>query len=153
MYVLFPISRARGAGAGATVLRPRAGLDARCSQAAAAGRHACTARPGKIDYVDPTGRRRAPTPILLRATIPNPPRRPAEAGEPVDRALTDGEFVTVSVEGVEPVEALAIPRVAVLSDQQGNYVYVVDAAEQGASSAASRSASPRPTTAVGDQPG
>ena len=31
------------------------------------------------------------------------------------------------VEGVEPVLALAIPRAAVLSDQQGNYVYVVDA--------------------------
>ena len=29
------------------------------------------------------------------------------------------------LEGVEPVQALAIPRAAVLSDQQGNYVYVV----------------------------
>ena len=29
------------------------------------------------------------------------------------------------VEGVEPVQALGIPRAAVLSDQQGNYVYVV----------------------------
>jgi membrane fusion protein (multidrug efflux system) len=37
----------------------------------------------------------------------------------------DSEFVTVSVEGVEPVEALGIPRAAVLSDQQGNYVYIV----------------------------
>ena len=30
------------------------------------------------------------------------------------------------VEGIEPVMALAIPRAAVLSDQQGDYVYVVD---------------------------
>ena len=45
---------------------------------------------------------------------------------PVERTLIDGEFVTVLVEGVQPVEALAIPRAAVLSDQQGDYVYVVD---------------------------
>ena len=31
------------------------------------------------------------------------------------------------VEGVEPIIVLAIPRAAVLSDQQGDYVYVVDA--------------------------
>jgi membrane fusion protein (multidrug efflux system) len=48
------------------------------------------------------------------------------AGGPV-RELTDGEFVTVMVEGVQPVEVLAIPRAAVLSDQQGDYVYVVAA--------------------------
>ena len=43
------------------------------------------------------------------------------------RELTDGEFVTVLLEGVQPVEVLAIPRSAVLSDQQGDYVYVVGA--------------------------
>ena len=43
------------------------------------------------------------------------------------RELTDGEFVTVMLEGVQPVTVLAIPRAAVLSDQQGDYVYVVDA--------------------------
>ena len=31
------------------------------------------------------------------------------------------------LEGVEPVELLAVPRAAVLSDQQGDYVYTVDA--------------------------
>ena len=34
------------------------------------------------------------------------------------------------LEGVEPVAALAIPRAAVLSDQQGDYVYVVDGQNQ-----------------------
>ena len=29
------------------------------------------------------------------------------------------------LQGVEPVQALGIPRAAVLSDQQGNYVWVV----------------------------
>jgi len=35
--------------------------------------------------------------------------------------------VTVLLEGVQPITVLAIPRAAVLSDQQGDYVYVVDA--------------------------
>jgi membrane fusion protein (multidrug efflux system) len=43
------------------------------------------------------------------------------------RELTDGEFVTVLLEGVQPVEVLAIPRSAVLSDQQGDYVLLVGA--------------------------
>ena len=46
---------------------------------------------------------------------------------PGSRELTDGEFVTVILEGVQPIAVLAIPRAAVLSDQQGDYVYVVDA--------------------------
>jgi membrane fusion protein (multidrug efflux system) len=41
--------------------------------------------------------------------------------------MVDGEFVTVLLEGVQPITVLAIPRAAVLSDQQGDYVYVVDA--------------------------
>jgi membrane fusion protein (multidrug efflux system) len=45
---------------------------------------------------------------------------------PGERALTDGEFVGVTLAGIEPVMALAVPRAAVLSDQQGSYVYVVD---------------------------
>ena len=65
--------------------------------------------------------------ILLRGKIANPPLKPIEAGKPVDRPLIDGEFVTVLVEGIAAgAWHLAIPRAAVLSDQQGNYVYVVD---------------------------
>ncbi len=81
---------------------------------------------GKIDFVAPTIAANTDT-IVLRATIPNPPRRPPAPGEPVDRPLIDGMFVTVMVQGIEPVQALAIPRIAILSDQQGNYVYVVNA--------------------------
>ena len=43
------------------------------------------------------------------------------------RELTDGEFVTVLLEGVQPVDVVAIPRSAVLSDQQGDYVFVLGA--------------------------
>jgi membrane fusion protein (multidrug efflux system) len=80
---------------------------------------------GKIGFVAPTIAQTTDT-ITLRATIPNPPRKPPVAGEPVDRPLIDGMFVTVLVEGIEPVQALAIPRSAILSDQQGSYVYVVN---------------------------
>ena len=82
-------------------------------------------RTGKIDYVEPSVQATTDT-ILVRGKIANPPLGTIEPGKPVDRPLIDGEFVTVLVEGLEPVEALAIPRAAVLSDQQGNYVYLVD---------------------------
>ena len=65
--------------------------------------------------------------ITLRAACPQPAASGHAAGEPGSRELTDGEFVTVMLEGVEPITVLAIPRAAVLSDQQGDYVYVVDA--------------------------
>ncbi len=81
---------------------------------------------GKIDYIAPTVQQSTDT-IIMRARIANPARRPAQAGQPVDRPLTDGEFVTVLVEGIQPVTALGVPRAAVLSDQQGSYVYVVNA--------------------------
>jgi membrane fusion protein (multidrug efflux system) len=79
---------------------------------------------GKIDYVEPSVSATTDT-ILLRAKIANPVRQAAAEGQPVQRALVDGAFVGVLVEGIEPVMALGIPRKAVLSDQQGDYVYVV----------------------------
>lgn len=75
-------------------------------------------QPGTLDYADPSV---APSTdsITLRATVPNPLRNGA-------RGLIDGAFVGVMVEGAEPVQALAVPRSALLSDQQGSFVYVVD---------------------------
>ena len=65
--------------------------------------------------------------ITVRGEIANPIlRAPSAAGVTVHE-LTDGEFVTVVLEGVQPVEVLAIPRSAVLSDQRGDYVIVVGA--------------------------
>ena len=87
---------------------------------------------GKLDYVDPIVAPNTDT-ITLRASIPNPVRAGAKPGDPGSRDLVDGEFVTVLLEGVQPIQALAIPRAAVLSDQQGSYVWVVgpgDKAEQ-----------------------
>src|SRR5580692_6929470 len=87
---------------------------------------------GQLNFVNNTIEQNTDT-ITLRGTIPNPTLHdPATTGGSV-RELTDNEFVTVSLEGVQPVEVLAIPRSAVLSDQQGEYVFIVgadDKAEQ-----------------------
>jgi membrane fusion protein (multidrug efflux system) len=79
---------------------------------------------GALNFVDNTVATNTDT-IALRGTIPNPPI-PGILNGNVQRELTDGEFVTVLLEGVDPVRLLAIPRAAVLSDQQGDYVYTVD---------------------------
>jgi membrane fusion protein (multidrug efflux system) len=76
-------------------------------------------RTGKVDFIDTTVSPSTDT-ILVRGKIANPAIRPGE------RALTDGEFVGVTLAGIQPVMALAVPRAAVLSDQQGSYVYVID---------------------------
>ncbi len=81
---------------------------------------------GHLDYVSPTVAQNTDT-ITLRGVIPNPLLPGMKAAGSGLRELTDGEFVTVLLEGVQPITVLAIPRAAVLSDQQGDYVYVVDA--------------------------
>src|SRR6201996_2933156 len=73
---------------------------------------------GQLNFVNNTIDQGTDT-ILLRGTIPNPQIAGAV------RELTDNEFVSVLLEGVQPVEVLAIPRAAVLSDQQGDYVFVL----------------------------
>src|SRR6201993_781477 len=80
---------------------------------------------GQLNFVNNTIAQNTDT-ITLRGTIPNPLLSNLSPRLTI-RELTDNEFVTVLLEGVEPVEVLAIPRSAVLSDQQGDYVYVVGA--------------------------
>jgi membrane fusion protein, multidrug efflux system len=81
---------------------------------------------GKLDYASPTVAETTDT-VTLRGVIANPVLPGMNAGQPGARELVDGEFVTVLLEGVQPITVLAIPRAAVLSDQQGDYVYIVDA--------------------------
>jgi len=122
MYVIFPVPvrqglelRARYAplgGLGAVVIRLRL-PDGRIYD-----------QTGKLDFVDNTVSQSTDT-VTVRGVIPNSVLHDlSPKGNPV-RELTDGEFVTVLVEGVQPVEVMAIPRAAVLSDQQGDYVFVV----------------------------
>jgi membrane fusion protein (multidrug efflux system) len=81
---------------------------------------------GRVEFVDTQIDRNTDT-LLIRALIPNPLRAEAQAGRTGDRELIDGQFVTVYVEGAEPVQAIVIPRAAVLQDQGGNYVFIVAA--------------------------
>ena len=124
MYVLFQVS-------------VRAGLDLRARYGPKGGFSAVVLKlrlpdgriyghDGKLDYVAPTVAENTDT-VTVRGVFPNPLLSGLSPGEPVSRELLDGEFVTVLVEGVQPITVLAIPRAAVLSDQQGDYVYVVDA--------------------------
>jgi membrane fusion protein (multidrug efflux system) len=75
---------------------------------------------GKLDFYDVSIAKDTDT-LLHRATIDNPVQTGAGL-----RDLTDDMFVSVSLEALEPQKVLAIPRGAILSDQQGNYVYVVN---------------------------
>ncbi|MFC7689961.1 efflux RND transporter periplasmic adaptor subunit [Paeniroseomonas aquatica] len=81
---------------------------------------------GRIEFIDTQVDRNTDS-LLIRALIPNPRREGVQAGAAGDRALIDGQFVTVTVEGNEPVQAIVLPRAAVLQDQGGNYVLAVDA--------------------------
>ena len=122
MYVVFPIS-------------VRAALDLRDKYASNGGYDAVKIKlrlpngklygqTGTLNYVDNTVATTTDT-LVFRGTVPNPLRDGAKPGEPGARELSDGEFVTVLLQGVAPIEAIGIPRAAVLSDQQGNYVWVV----------------------------
>jgi membrane fusion protein, multidrug efflux system len=124
MYVVFPVST-------------RAALDLRNRYAKKGGFRAVLIKlrlpdgriygqDGQLDYVSPTIDQNTDT-IILRGVIPNPVLPGMKPGAPGSRELAEGEFVTVLLEGVQPIPVLAIPRAAVLSDQQGDYVYVVDA--------------------------
>jgi membrane fusion protein, multidrug efflux system len=57
--------------------------------------------------------------VTVRATVPNP-----------DHVLLPGGVVGVTVERGAPTSALTVPQAAVLLDQAGRYVLVVDAAKK-----------------------
>ena len=64
--------------------------------------------------------------MTIRGTIPNPVLGSQAAGGVNLRELVADEFDTVLLESVEPRQAIAVPLAAILADQQGTYVYVVD---------------------------
>lgn len=71
-------------------------------------------REGSIDFVDVSVNRSTDT-VLVRATMPNP------AG-----LLIDGQLVSVVLEAGQPVEQVVVPQAALIADQQGIYVFVVE---------------------------
>jgi membrane fusion protein (multidrug efflux system) len=124
MYVVFPVPVR-------TVLELRQRLNGNGGLAAAVAKIRLPngqmyGQQGKLDFVDNTVSATTDT-MTVRGVIPNPPLAGATSGGGPSRELVDNELVTVLLEEAAPVEALAIPRTAVLSDQQGDYVYVVGA--------------------------
>ncbi len=128
MYVTFPVSVR-------TVIDLRGNMPATAastrSRSASSCRTArCTrSRASSTSSTIPCRRR----PTRSSCAAPSPTRcsrSPTRAARL--RELSDNEFVTVLLEGVKPIEMLTVPRAAVLMDQQGEYVYVVDRRQQGA---------------------
>ena len=109
MYVIFPVSqreflRAQQAGKSIDVTGIKATL---LFADGSPYKH-----PGKIDFVDVTVDRATDT-VLARASFPNP-----------DFALIDGQLVRVALEGGTAEEKIVIPQAALISDQEGVYVFV-----------------------------
>jgi membrane fusion protein (multidrug efflux system) len=120
MYVVFPMS-SRSALELRTRYAAHGGFDAvRVKIRLPTG--ATYKQDGKMDYIAPTVSATTDT-LLARAVIANP-KQDVEGGA---RVLIDGEFVQVLVEGLQPIKVLSVPRAAILSDQQGDYVFTVDA--------------------------
>jgi membrane fusion protein, multidrug efflux system len=69
---------------------------------------------GQINFVDVTVDRATDT-VLVRATFPNP------AG-----GLTDGQLVRVALQSGKPQEMVVVPQSALIADQEGVYVFVVE---------------------------
>ena len=69
---------------------------------------------GQFNFVDVSVDKSTDT-VLMRATIGNP-----------KSGLTDGEIVHVMVEGGTPEEKVMIPQAALIADQEGVYVFVVE---------------------------
>jgi len=80
---------------------------------------------GKLDFINNAIAQDTDT-VTVRGVISNPVLASQTAGGVNLRELIADEFVTVLLESVKPKEVIAVPRAAILSDQEGSYVYVVD---------------------------
>lgn len=69
---------------------------------------------GDINFVDVKVDRATDT-VLMRATMPNP-----------NGTLIDGQLVRVSLEAEKPEDKILVPQSALIVDQQGTYVFVVE---------------------------
>ena len=111
MYVSFPVSqreflRARAEGRHVDISSIKARLHF--------ADHSTYPLEGAINFVDVQVDRATDT-ILARAVFPNP------AG-----ALVDGQFVNIELETSKPEEKVVIPQAALIADQEGIYVFVVE---------------------------
>src|SRR6516225_2870678 len=109
MYVLFPVSQA-------DISHARdSGLDIEGIKVNLRFADGKTYGPvGKIDFVDVTVDRATDT-VQARAVFPNP-----------SGALIDGQLWEVNLEAGKAEEQVVVPQAALLTDQQGVYVFVVE---------------------------
>ena len=70
--------------------------------------------PAKFNFVD-VSVDRATDSVLVRASAPNPKGQ-----------LIDGQLVKVSIEANKPEEKILVPQAALIADQQGAYVFIVE---------------------------
>jgi len=111
IYVVFPVSQrdiARAREAGNDVDRKGIKVKLRFADGSFYN------TPGEIDFVDVTVNRTTDT-VLVRAVFPNP------AG-----TLIDGQLVNVSLEASVAKEQVVVPQAALITDQQGVYVFIVE---------------------------
>jgi membrane fusion protein (multidrug efflux system) len=111
MYVLFPVSqrdimRARAANRSVDI----EGIKVRLRFADGSSYDQI----GKINFVDVTVDRATDT-VQVRAAFPNP-----------SGALIDGQLASVNLEAATPQEQVVVPQAALVTDQQGVYVFVVE---------------------------
>jgi membrane fusion protein (multidrug efflux system) len=69
---------------------------------------------GTLNFVDVSVDRSTDT-VTVRATVPNP-----------SYGLIDGQLMRVIVEAVTPEEKIVIPQAALIADQEGVYIFVVE---------------------------
>ena len=69
---------------------------------------------GEVNFVDVSVDRATDT-VLARATIANP-----------KGGLTDGQLMRVRVEVGEPEERVVVPQEALIADQEGIYVFIIE---------------------------
>ncbi len=113
MYVVFPISQrdfleARAQGAAGKGAADSLEVRVRFADGSTYG------EVGRLNYIDVSVDRTTDT-LNLRATLPNP-----------DGALIDGQLVRVDLTVGKPEDELLIPQAALIADQAGLYVFVVE---------------------------
>lgn len=112
MYVTFPVSQRE-------LLRARAGAYGTMDRTAIKCRlrfadGSMYDQTGQINFVDVTVERATDT-VLVRATFPN-----------AKGTLVDGQLVVVVLELGAPEEQIVVPQSALLADQEGVYLFVVE---------------------------
>ncbi|GGC53828.1 efflux RND transporter periplasmic adaptor subunit [Chelatococcus reniformis] len=71
-------------------------------------------KPGRINFIDTSVDRGTDT-VAVRASVPNP-----------SGTLIDGQLVRAQIAGTKAEEAVLVPQAALIADQQGVYVFVVE---------------------------